>query len=111
MSVVTAIFVGIPTAYFTVALVIFILDGYFNWSENNADNLNFMCWGWPFLFLFSPLFIGEAARNKLIELRKKKEVRIAEETKIRIAAQKELEEIQHLVDEELASESKKVAGK
>lgn len=111
MSLVTTIVVGVPATYFGVALAIFILDGYYNWSEGNTENLNFLCWGWPILLLVSPLLIGAHLRDKLIELRKKKEVRIAEETKVRIAAQKELEEIQHLVEQELASEAKKIAAK
>lgn len=83
----------ITGVYFGGAALIYILDGYADWSDGKPGNVMQMTFMWPVFIVAFPIIIIDFLREKLISIRKSKEAKEAEFQKIRIAEEKELEKI------------------
>lgn len=76
------------------AIISYILDGWFNHSNGSEDGLAFVTFGWPLAILFTPLIGADFIRCKLKKARLNKIERQEKQEKIRVATQKELENIE-----------------
>jgi len=84
--------------YIVGAITIYILDGWFNWSRDNDEEIKALCALWPLLVIFSPIILAETARDALKKAKAKKLAALEAEQKIRIAKEKEIEKISAELD-------------
>lgn len=72
--------------YFIVTGIIFVLDGYYRWFDNEPQ----VAFLWPFFLLFSPVLLALYLRDKTEAARKKLDQEAAKQEQIRISVEKEL---------------------